>query len=136
MGDRTWTKVICCPEHQAVFEEEGFTRQEGEDPENLPGAIALISEEADYGSDTTFTEISEKGGVPFLASHGHGYEYGAGRSACDGRRVVHVECSHGIGFPTVEVPEDGHPDSQQLDLVREYYEVLAAAKEAISDAEV
>jgi hypothetical protein len=133
MSDAAWTKIICRPEHRAVFEKGGFREDPYETPKDLPGAAAMIDEQANYGAWSELQAIAKKGGVPFFGQHGAGTEYGVGRYACDGSRFVTVECGHGGGDPVVEVGPDGIPDKDQLKQVAEYYEVLAAAKKAISE---
>lgn len=133
MGDAAWTKVICRPEHRAVFEEEGFAEEPGEAPKDLPGSAAMIDEQANYGAWSELDAIAKEGGVPFYGEHGAGVEYGEGCYACDGKRFSSVDCRHGGGHPVVDVGPDGVPDRDQLEQVAEYYEVLAAAKKAISE---
>jgi len=131
MGDFAWTKVTCRPEHRAVFEAIGFDDES--EPADVPGALALVNSEANYAADSEFREIAAKGGIPFHAVHAAGGEYGDGRYACDGKRLVHVDCSYGGGFPVVEVDDDGGPNQDQLHVVHEYHEILAATKKAIAE---
>jgi hypothetical protein len=84
-----------------------------------------------YAGDSEMRELAAKG-IPFHASHGGGYEYGDGSYACDGRHLVHVDCLHGGGLPAVEVNDAGSPNADQMHLVHEFGEVLAAAKRAIA----
>ena len=64
--------------------------------------------------------------------HAAGDEYGEGCYAADGKRLVHVDCVCN-GGPAVEVGDDGEPDADQLHLIHDYQEVLAAAKKAIAE---
>ena len=128
MGDCAWTKVTCRPEHRAAFEEAGF--DDDSETAELPGAVTLVNSEANYGADSELREIAARG-IPFYAVHASGGEYGDGRFACDGRRLIHVDCLHGGGLPVIEVDEDGTPDADQLHLVHDYHETLAAARKAI-----
>lgn len=131
MSDRCWTKVICRPEHRALFEEEGFAEDPHEAPKDLPGAIAMVNEGAIGAGDSLFRELAERGGVPFYATHGAGVEYGEGRYACDGKSLVNVDCTGG-SCPVVEVGPDGVPNQDQMKNVAEYYNILTTAKDAIS----
>jgi hypothetical protein len=117
--------LACRREHRAVFEAIGFHVEEERDD----GTVYMVDEQANYANDGDLRALAGKG-IPFHAENGPGGEYGDGRYACDGRRVVQIECIQG-GGPAVEVGEDGEPDADQLHDVHEYYRVLAAAKKAI-----
>jgi len=119
--------LVSRKEHQAVFEEIGF-RIEEERPDR---SVYMIDEQANYANDSGLRGLAGKG-IPFHASNGPGGEYGEGCYACDGRRVVQVDCLQG-GGPVVEVGEDYRLDGYQLQHVLDYYEVLAAAKKAIAE---
>jgi hypothetical protein len=132
VGDHAWTKVTCRPEHRAVFEEIGFDDEsESLDSTLVPGALALVNDQANYAADSEFRDIAKKG-IPFYAVHAAGDEYGEGCYAADGKRLIHVDCVRN-GGPAVEVGDDGEPDADQLHLVHDYYQVLAAAKKAIAE---
>jgi hypothetical protein len=132
VGDHAWTKVTCRPEHRTAFEEIGFDDEsESLDSTLVPGALTLVNDQANYAADSEFRDIAEKG-IPFYAVHAAGDEYGEGCYAADGKRLVHVDCVCN-GGPAVEVGEDGEPDADQLHLVHDYQEVLAAAKKAIAE---
>lgn len=126
MGDRCGMTLCCRPEHQGVLEEIGFhvveTRHDG---------LHMEAAEMNYAGDSEMRDLAAKG-IPFHASHGGGYEYGDGRYACDGRRLVHVDCLHGGGPPAVEVDEDGNPNADQMHAVHVFNDVLARAKQAIA----
>jgi hypothetical protein len=128
VGDYAWTKVTCRPEHRAAFEAVGF--DDDSEAADVSGAIALANSEANYAADSDFRDIAAKG-IPFHAVHDAGGEYSAGRYASDGLRLVHVDTIDAGGFPAVEVDEGGEPNQDQLHLVHDYYQVLAAAKKAI-----
>jgi hypothetical protein len=125
MGDYCWMSLECRKEHQAVFEEIGFRLEE----ERSDGSIYMIDEQANYANDGDLRGLAGRG-IPFHASNGPGGEYGDGHYACDGRRVVQVDCVQG-GLPAVEVGEGGKLDADQMRRVLDYYEVLMAAKKAI-----
>jgi hypothetical protein len=132
LGDHAWTKVTCRPEHRAAFEEVGFDDEsESLDSTLVPGALALVNDQANYAADSELREIAKKG-IPFYAVHAAGDEYGEGCYAADGKRLIHVDCVRN-GGPAVEVGDDGEPDADQLHLVHDYQEVLAAAKKAIAE---
>jgi hypothetical protein len=122
-------KVTCRPEHRAVFEAVGF---DDEEPSELTGAVTLVDESANYANDSELREIARRG-IPFIAKHANGDEYGAGFYVSDGRRLVEVECLHGGDLPAVEIGDDGEPDGDQMHGVHGFHEVLAAAKKAIAE---
>ncbi len=126
MGDRCGMSLVCRPEHREILEEIGFyvveTRHDG---------LHMEAAEMNYAGDSEMRDLAAKG-IPFHASHGGGYEYGDGRYACDGRRLVHVDCLHGGGPPAVEVDEDGNPNADQMHAVHVFNDVLARAKQAIA----
>jgi hypothetical protein len=117
--------LVCRKEHQTVFEAIGFRLEE----KRPDGTVHMIDEQANYANDSDLRGLAGEG-IPFHAENGPGGEYGDGRYACDGKRIVQVVCIQG-GGPAVEVGEDGEPDSDQMHRVHDYFEVLAAAKRAI-----
>ncbi|MBI5486486.1 MAG: hypothetical protein HY905_04060 [Deltaproteobacteria bacterium] len=125
MSDCCFMGLVCRKEHRADFEEMGFRLEE----ERPDGSVYMIDEQAGYANDSDLRGLAGKG-IPFHAENGPGGEYGDGRYACDGHRVVQVDCIQGAG-PAVEVGEDGEPDADQMHTVHDYYEVLAAAKQAM-----
>ena len=125
MSDCCFMSLVGRKEHQTVFEAIGFRLEE----ERPDGTVYMIDEQASYANDSDLRALAGKG-IPFHAENGPGGEYGDGRYACDGRRVVQVNCMHG-GEPAVEIGEDGEPDADQMHAVHDYYSVLAAAKKAM-----
>jgi hypothetical protein len=125
VSDCCWISVTCRKEHRTVFEGMGFHVEEERDD----GTVYMIDEQANYANDSDLRALAGRG-IPFLAENGPGGEYGDGRYACDGQRVVQVDCIQGAG-PAVEVGEDGEPDADQLHAVHDYHAVLAAAKKAV-----
>ena len=125
MSDCCYMSLVGRREHQAVFEGMGFRLEE----ERPDGTVYMIDEQAGYANDSDLRGLAGKE-IPFYAENGPGGEYGDGRYACDGHRVVQVDCMHG-GEPAVEVGEDGEPDADQMHAVHDYYSVLAAAKAAL-----
>ena len=124
VSDACCMTLICREEHRTVFEEFGFRLEEERDD----GTVYMVDEQANYANDGELRALAGKG-IPFHAENGPAGEYGEGRYACDGARVVQVDCLQG-GSPVVEVGEDGVPDADQLHAVHDYYAMLAGAKKA------
>ena len=79
-------------------------------------------------------ELAERGYV-FIAEHGAGGDYDAGRLVSDGKTFREVDAMVHEPRPCVAVDANGFVDKKQLQAVRKYWSAVARAKQKLGFAE-
>jgi hypothetical protein len=111
----------CRKEHKAIFEEMGFN----EEDEHDDGSIQMVDEQANYGHYSDLVD-GDLEGIPFIASHSAGGEYGPSNYASDGEKVDSCSADHD-GNEIVVVRSDGTIDPVNLENVRRFQSMEARA---------
>jgi hypothetical protein len=127
MGDRVYMRITCRREDAPHFEKLGFVEDETESDI----AISMVDAEANYGHWEPLQGLA-KAGVPFFGWHDAGGEYDGCVLAADGMEYADALCTTHEARPLAPVNADGSIDSDRLNEVKRYYEVLARARVALA----
>ena len=133
MGDRCRMEVTCREKDRKVFEDLGFSDEYVDDPDNGDGTVTLMDFEANYAHCNDLVRLQDEG-IPFVAFNDAGGDYGPGRTACDGKRLVEGPANENNDLVAI-VGEEGRPSQDDLENVKKYLEVEKAAYRAMGRKE-
>jgi hypothetical protein len=120
-------RITCRREDAPHFEKLGFVEDETEGET----AISMVDAEANYGHWEPLQGLA-KAGVPFFGWHDAGGEYDGCVLASDGMEYADALCAAHESRPLAPVNADGSIDSDRLNEVNRYYDVLARARAALA----
>ena len=118
-------QVTCRRQDISRFEALGFHPEFTDTPTAGP-VVELIDTGADYGHANRLPRD-----VLFLASHDAGGNFGARRTACDGRRTVEVPATS-EGFVVEWDSTKNSPTAASLARIRRYFAVLRRAQRRLA----
>jgi hypothetical protein len=98
------------------------------------GVSFLVDEEANYGDSSSLRGLAERGYV-FIAQHGAGGDYDAGRLVSDGKTFREVDVMVHEPRPCAAVDANGFADKKLPQAVRKYWSAVARAKQKLGFAE-
>ena len=129
MSDRCYSTLICARPDASVFEKMGYIIQDAQaltvDGDDIPGAVVMISEEAENGK---YDELTSLVGAPFIVCNGCcPGSFGDHLIASNGTRWHYCEALQESSYPAVRVDPDGIIQQSEVDDARKYWAVYKDA---------
>jgi hypothetical protein len=129
MSDRCYSTLICARQDASLFEKLGYTIQDAQvltvDGDDIPGAVVMISEEAENGK---YDELTSLAGAPFIVCNGCcPGSFGDHLIVSNGERWHYCEALHESSYPAVRVSPDGTVQQSEVDDARKYWAVYKDA---------
>lgn len=136
MGERCYSMLVCAERDKDIFEKMGYRLEESKalsaDGEEIPGAVVMVDEQANYGN---YDELTALSGIPFLAcgSSCPG-AYGDHLIVSDGTEWRYSEALHESNYPAVRVEFGGMIRDSEVDDAKKYWTLYFTAVAAIRRA--
>ncbi len=133
MGDRCYSTLICAECDKDVFEKLGYRLEESRalsaDGKEIPGAIVMVDEQANYGHYDELTALTD---IPFLVCGGAcPGAYGDHLIVSDGKEWHHSEALHESNYPALRVEFGGVIHASEIEDAKKYWAVYSTAVAAI-----